>query len=69
MILLFKLIKVIADGHLADPEHLTEFMHSAAMAVCCSREGQLFNSAEALMDCAGSKVDLSRQTGSTEVAM
>jgi len=42
---------------------------SAAMAICCSREGQLFDSAEALMDCAGGKVELSRQTGSTEVAL
>jgi PleD family two-component response regulator len=42
---------------------------TAAMAVCCGHEGQLFDSAEALMECAGTKIALSRQTGSTEVAL
>jgi len=42
---------------------------TAAMAVCCNHEGHAFENAEALMDCAGAKIDLSRQTGSTEVAL
>jgi diguanylate cyclase (GGDEF)-like protein len=42
---------------------------SAAMAVCCSKEEQLFDSAEALLECAGTKVGQSRQTGCTEVAL
>lgn len=42
---------------------------SAAMGLCCSREGQQIESAEALMDRAGSKVEISRRTGCTEVAV
>jgi diguanylate cyclase (GGDEF)-like protein len=42
---------------------------SSAMGLCCSREGNLLESAEALMTCAGSKVDISRRTGCTEVAV
>lgn len=42
---------------------------SAAMAVCCAHEGGLYEGGEALMHCAGEKIELSRQTGSTEVAL
>jgi diguanylate cyclase (GGDEF)-like protein len=42
---------------------------SSAMGLCCSREGNLLESAEALMECAGNKVDISRRTGCTEVAV
>lgn len=41
----------------------------SAMGLCCSREGNLLESAEALMECAGGKVDISRRTGCTEVAV
>jgi diguanylate cyclase (GGDEF)-like protein len=42
---------------------------SCAMGLCCSREGHIVETAEALLDCAGSKVEVSRRTGSTEVAV
>lgn len=42
---------------------------TAAMGLCCSREGHVVESAEALMDCAGKKVEISRRTGCSEVAV
>jgi len=41
----------------------------AAMGLCYSREGHTFESSEALMECAGSKIDMSRRLGSAEVAV
>lgn len=41
----------------------------SAMSMCCIREGQTLITAEALMDCAGKKIDVSVKTGCTEVAV
>jgi diguanylate cyclase (GGDEF)-like protein len=42
---------------------------TAAMAMCCNREGQTLISAEELMDCAARKIAVSVKTGCTEVAV
>lgn len=41
----------------------------AAMGLCYSRDGHWYESAEALMECAGSKIEISRRLGSAEVAV
>ena len=42
---------------------------SGAMSISCSRKGNLFEHAEELMEAAAKKVELSRVSGSTEVAI
>jgi hypothetical protein len=39
------------------------------MSVSCSRKGNLFEQAEQLMEAAAKKVELSRASGSSEVAI